>query len=348
MNKRLCILVKKVTIKTVSKASGVSVSIVSRVLNNKVKEYRISEKTAERVRKVAKELNYEPSQLARGFRLNKTFTIGLVFPSIKNPFFAEMSSIIMEEARSRNYFVLLADSEEDPKLEELVVKMLIDRGIDGLFILPSGENNAYLEKLFKNGLPMVFIDRFMKESEVPYVGSDNYQGAVTATQYLLNKGHRNIACIQGTRHAMSNNERIKAFTNEMDKVRGAHHWMVGSSFTEQNGYIQTKRLLKEENPPTAIITLNNLIAFGVIKAIREANLKIPDDISVISFDDQQLMSYLSPPITAIEQPKRAIAEMALNTMLAQIDGKNIVQKKLEFPTKLVVRESVMNLKKVNV
>ncbi len=333
---------QKVTIKTVAEKCGVSTSIVSRVLNGKEKEFRINENTAKKVREIAKELNYTPSQTARGFRLKKTFTLGLVLPSIKNPFFAELCSILMEEAGKRGYFILFADSGEDPKQEKEVVCILRDRGVDGLFILPSGKSVEYLEDLYKGGFPIVFIDRHIHESPIPFVGANNYQGAVDATKYLLKKGHTKIACIQGTRHAMSNQNRLKGFTDTIHKITGAKQWLVGSSFTEQNGYIQTLRLLKEESKPTAIFAMNNLIAFGVMRALRELNLKIPEDISLISFDDQELLRYVSPPVTAVSQPKNAIIEMALNVMMALMEQKRIAQNHLEFPVELITRASVKN------
>ena len=331
---------QKITIKTVAEKVGVSVSVVSRVLNGKAKAFRISEKTAARVEAVAKELGYMPSELARGFRLRKSFSLGLVFPTIKNPFFAEVASMLIEEARKRGYFLFVADGEEDPKIEKDVVNKLFNRGIDGLFILPGSKEHDYLEAMYNNGFPVVFIDRYVQNSKIPYIGSENYDGAYTAVRYLLNKGHRKIACIQGTRYAMSNKERISAYENAMNEVPNTKKWIVGASFTEQNGYIQTKRILTDAEKPTAIFAVNNLITLGVIKAVKEMDLKIPDDISLVSFDDHYLLEYLSPAITAITQPKKAIVDMALNVMLAQIEGKKIAQKRLEFPTKLNIRDSV--------
>lgn len=334
---------KKVTIKTVAEKSGVSISVVSRVLNGKTEQFRISETTAKRVREVAKALNYRPSELARGFRLKKSFSLGLVFPTIKNPFFAEMASMLIEEARKRGYFILIADGEEDPKLEEKAVNLFHDRGIDGLFILPGSKHNDYLEDLYSNGFPIVFIDRHVKKSKIPYVGTDNYKGAFEAISYLLKKGHRKIACIQGTRHAISTQERLRAYSELMEKTHNTTQWAVGSSFTEENGYIQTKRLLSSREKPTAIFAMNNLIAFGVVKAVRELGFNIPKDISLITFDDHKLLSYISPPVTAVAPSKSAIIEMAMNVMIAQVEGKIIAQKRLEFPVSLLVRNSVKKL-----
>lgn len=335
------------TIKTISEKTGISVSTISRVLNGKAKRYRISDKTAEIILRTAKELNYSPNQMARGLRLKRSYTLGYIIPDISNPFFARIAQSVEKSARKKGYSVILSDTGEDTAVEVSTVQLLLDRNIDGLIISPVGKQVQHLINLKKKNIPVVLIDRYFPELGFPYVASDNFKGAFEAIKYLLENGHKKIACIQGLLNTLPNSERVRGYieAHRFCNVEYDEDLIVGDSFGEQNGYIETKLLLQRKAPITAIFGISNLISFGALKALKEAGLDIPEDISLITFDDQPYLSFLSTPITSVKQQRSAIGDIATKLLIDQIEsGTGTDNKGIILPTKLIIRNSV---KKIN-
>jgi len=278
---------KRITIASVAKRVGVSTTTVSRVLNGLAGRYRISKSTEESVLRVAAELGYTPDQLARGLRLRRTQTIGLVIPDISNPFFSTVARNIEIEARKAGYSIILNDTQEDTKLEVDSISLLLSRKVDGLIICPEGKESEHLKPLSSSGLPMVIVDRHFPEMKCPYIISDNYGGSLEAITYLIRRNHRHIACIQGRLNTSVNNDRVHGYADAL-KQHGIpidEALIVGDSFGERNGYVGAKLLLNRSSPTTAIFATSNLISLGAMRAIFEEGLRIPDDISIISFDD---------------------------------------------------------------
>ena len=196
----------RTTLKSLSQKLGFSVTTISRVLNGKAEKYRISKKTADKIKQAAEDLNFTPNSLARGLRLKNTHTLGLVIPDISNPFFASIARSVEREARKCGYSVILCDTEENTNLEVDSVQLLRGRNVEGLIVAPVGQISEHLESVYKSGLPIVTIDRYFPEKDLPFVTSDNYKGAYEAVLYLIENGHRKIACIRGLEKTSPNND----------------------------------------------------------------------------------------------------------------------------------------------
>jgi LacI family transcriptional regulator len=224
---------------------------------------------------------------------------------------------------------------------------MIDRKVDGLIISPVGLEVNHLKKLSQKNIPIVLLDRYFPELNLPFVTSDNYKGALEAVNLLLENGHRRIACIQGLVNTSPNNDRVRGYLDAHNKngIPYNRNLIVGDSFGEENGYIETKLLLKQENPPTAIFAISNLISLGAIRAISEEGMKIPDDISMISFDDQPYSRFLSTPMTTVAQQNTQIGQIAIKLLIDQIESNvQTGPKGIFLPTRLISRDSVKNLR----
>lgn len=335
---------RKATIINISESTGFSTTTVSRVLSGKAKKYRISDKTIEIITNEAKKCNYTPSLLAKSLRTNVTHTIGLIIPSIENPFFANIASLIVNKAKAHSYTVILADSMENEVDEQEAIKPLLSHSVDGIIIVPSGKEPDYLERLNETGTPIVLIDRFFQNSTLPFVTTDNTKGAIDATRHLIENKHKNIACIQGVVHSTPGQERVNGYMTVM-KEHGldAYIKIVGDSFSIQNGYTQTKLLLESPTPPTAIFALSNTILLGALKAINESAFKIPNDISLVSFDDYTYLDFMNPAITRVSQPIEEICAIALDIVLQNIKNKAKSSEKIKLSPKLLIRNSVVKI-----
>ncbi len=340
-----------ITLQGIADQLNLSVTTVSRVLNGKSDRYRISKETQDSVNKLAKELKYSPNQLARGLRLKRTNTIGYIIPDISNPFFASIAKSVEKFARKSGYSIILCDSEENTEIEENLIQLMIERKVDGLILSPVGLEITHLKNLIQKNVPVVLLDRYFPDLEIPFVTSDNYQGALEAVSLLIENNHSQIACIQGLKNTSPNNDRVKGYLDAHKKygLTVDNNLIVGDSFGEENGYIETKLLLKRSKLPTAIFAVSNLISLGAIRAITEEGLKIPDDISMISFDDQPYSRFLSTPMTTVSQQSTQIGQIATKLLISQIESnKNIEQNGIFLQTKLIIRDSVKKNPKLEV
>ena len=210
----------KETLISIAQRTGFSVSTVSRVLSGQAAKYRISEKTVALIAREAELCNYTPSLLAKGLRTSRTDTLGLLIPSIDNPYFAHIASIIVHEARAKGYKVILIDTSEDERNEREGVRSLLSRKVDGILIAPAGDDPAFLEATARQ-TPVVCIDRHFAKTSLPYVVTDNLRGGREATQHLIDRGHRRILCIQGVRHSIPSADRVRGY-RQAERLRPRH------------------------------------------------------------------------------------------------------------------------------
>ncbi len=331
------------TLRTLADQIGLSVSTVSRILSGQASRYRISPRTAERVLAKARRLRIAPNPLARGLKVNKTLTIGLVIPDISNPFFAGIARSVETEAASRGYSTILCDTQDDTGREKEAIRVLRDRKVEGLVICPVGQSSQHLRIFESDPVPIVLVDRYFSDLKVPFVASDNVRGAYEATRYLLARGHRRIACIQGLAGTSPNTLRIRGYRLALadHRVPFRSSLIVGNSFSLQNGYDQTRRLLDQRPDLTAIFAFSNLIALGALRALSENRRSVPKDISVLCFDDQPYCAYLAPPMTTIEQNNAELGRRAVTLLFDRIQqsqsGSTIG---VLIPTRLIERQSV--------
>lgn len=334
----------KTTLDTIARNTGFSKSTISRVLNNKAYSSRISRETVEIILGEAERCGYTPNLIAKNLRKNHTQTIGLLVPSLSNPYFAEIASVIISEAQKCGYTTLVSDTKEDEELQNSSITTLISRPVDGIIIVPCGNDPAYLEQTNSQCVPVILVDRYYENSPLPYVVTNNFQGGYLATSLLIKNGHRDIACIQGPPGATPNKKRIEGYLLVL-KENGLEDraTIVGNEFSVQNGYLETKLLLNNEKRPTAIFALSNTIGLGAIKAIREARLKIPDDISLVSYDNNIYLDYLEPSITRIGQMVDEMGKMAVKLLHESISGHKEIRSQIELSPEMILRESVAPL-----
>ena len=335
------------TLQCIADRSGVSVTTISRVLSGQADRYRISKQTEAAVRQIAKEVNFVPNQLARGLRLKKTLKVGLVIPDVSNPFFAGIARQVTLGARKHEYSVVLCDSQDNIDLELRSLALLQSQHVEGVVLCPVGQSGEHLAQFSGGRLPIVLVDRFFEDLPIPYVSSDNAGGARQATEHLLANGHRRIACLQGLPNTSPNESRVRGYKEALSRhqVPFEEALVVGDSFSEQSGYIETKLLLRNEPGITAILALSNLNALGCIRALAEEKRRIPEDISIVSFDDPPYAAYLATPMTSVAQSYSEMGDVAVKLLFDQIQStRGQPRGGILIPTSLVVRESVKQIK----
>jgi LacI family transcriptional regulator len=331
------------TIKDIAARAGVSTSTVSRVLNAKAKKYRIGQDTEKRILQVAKEMKYRPNHLARSLRLKKTHTVGLIVPDIANPFFAYVTRMIQKSAYELGYSLIVCNTDENLDTEIEQIDLLQSKGVDGFIIMPVGVQFDHLQQLLNEKIPLVLLDRCFDELNTHSVLVDNYMGACKAVEYLIHCGHQRIAIIQGLTNTYTNSARVKGYRESLVKSHIAinQDYIVGNDFRKENGYIETKCLLNLENRPTALFTTSDMITLGALQAMLEEKVRIPEDVSIVSFDDVDFAPYLVAPLTAVSQPKELMGEIAVKLLIDDIKSKSQNDKKrIILEPKLIIRKSV--------
>lgn len=334
---------QKVNITVISEKTGLSISTVSRVLNGKADQYRISKDSQQKIREAAEKLNYVPNQFAANLKSGKSKTIALILPSLNNPFFAGIASEINAEIRKQGYITIIGDSDENKDIEREELLQMESRNIEGLVIAPCNQDWSYLKKMYDHGLPVVCIDRYFEDLNIPYVSTDNYEGAYIATKYLIENGHNRISCIQGVQQSTPNKLRIKGYKDAMLEAGITEYSISGDDFSVQNGYLETKLLLQQKQRPTAIFALSNTIAMGSIKTLKEEKVRVPDDISIITFDDHPYLDYLATPLTCVTQPTSNICKIATKYLFSMLKKKEIEIKQVLLKPELKHRSSVRRL-----
>ena len=315
---------KDITLKTIAGHCGCSITTVSRVINGNFEKYRISRKMAETVMAEVTRTGYIPSLTVQSLQSKRSRMIGLLLPSIANPYFADMASHIVSELYKSGYTAILVDTMEDASRLDRSARALLMRRVEGMIAAPCGEDPSVLEMIGKE-VPLVLVDRFYEKTSLSYVTTNNFKGGYDATRMLIGAGHRRIACIQGELDSMPNHERVRGFMKAMGEEGLTENAMLsGDAFSVQNGYLSTKMFLFSKEPPTAIFALSNTIMLGALKAIRESGLSVPEDISLIAFDDNLYMDYLTPSITRVSQPVENMAKLAVKILCDHLDNKGTV------------------------
>ncbi|MEE0620429.1 MAG: LacI family DNA-binding transcriptional regulator, partial [Prevotella sp.] len=250
---------KKETLEDLSRITGYSKTTISLVLNGKGKEFRINDETCQQIIQAAKELNYRPNLVAQFLRKSEGRTLGIAVPFLSNPFFAQLVSTITIEAKKNNYSVMLFDTQEDANIEKKCISAMVEYEVNGIIIAPCSETPDLLEIISKN-IPVILIDRYFRDSFLPYVSTNNYKGAYDAMMTLLNAGHRDILCIRGPETAVTTQERVKGCRKAViDFGQPVRLQMLGNEFSIQNGYTETKVALIGPRVPTAIFAMSTNI-----------------------------------------------------------------------------------------
>ncbi len=331
----------KATLETIARNTGFAKSTVSRVLSGRADESRISEDTIKIIKKEAEKCGYIANYVAKKMRSERTHTIGLVVPTISNPYFAELSSVIISEVQKYGYTTIVTDTNEDEETQNLSVASLLKGKVDGIIIVPAGNDPKFLEQTNEKYIPVILVDRYYENSSLPYIVTNNYRGGYEATMTLIRNGHRKIACIQGP-PTTSNSKRVEGYLSALkDAQIEEEAIVVGDDFSIRNGYMETMLLLRDKaKKPTAIFAVSNTIGLGAFKAIKEAKMKIPDEISLITFDNYTYLDYLDPSITRLGQMVDEMGKMAVKLLMDSIINHKVIKSQIELAPGLILRESV--------
>lgn len=327
------------TMKQVAERAGVSTSTVSHVLNN---TRIVSEEARTRVLTAIADLRYIPSAVARSLKNDRTHTIGMMIPNNSNPYFAEVIQGVEDASFKLGYNIILCNSYDDPKKQAAYIHVLLEKRIDGLVLVAAGSNDDELTRLLTDeALPKVLVDREINGVMADFIHADHEQGAYLATKYLLDLGHRAIACVSGPKDLLSSRDRVSGYLRALREygVKFRLDCLVNADFTSQGGYLAFQQLLSLAQRPTAIFVSNDLMAIGGLCAASAAGIRIPDQLSVVGYDDIALASYTTPPLTTIAQPKHEIGVLTARALVERMLNPGLPFKREKLPTRLIVRGS---------
>lgn len=328
----------KWTIKDIAKRAGVSITTVSRVLNRK--EEGMSEQTRKKVLQVIEEMEYQPNRLARGLVTKQSKLIGLIVPTISNPFFPELCRGAEDEASARGYSLVICNSDDSSEKEERYIKILKEQQVDGLILSSQKGLSETSASLLDQKIHYVMLDR-VEDDLVPGVYLDNEKGGYLAGQHLIALGHTQMACITGPDSIRNSRERLSGFKRALQEVGLGPIVIREGDFTLETAYEQAKEILTDRNI-TAIFTGNDLMACGVYRAAHELSIRIPEDISVIGFDDIPLISALIPKLTTVRQDTYQMGRKAAELLIRQIEQDET--ESVMFSPTLIERESTASVK----
>ncbi|HYG56936.1 MAG TPA: LacI family DNA-binding transcriptional regulator [Symbiobacteriaceae bacterium] len=325
------------TIRDVAKAAGVGVGTVSRVLN---KSGYVKPETRERVLGAAAELGFVPSQPARSLVRKSTATVGLIIPDITNPFFPAVTRGVEDAASEAGYTVFLCNTDNDPAMEALDVHKLRERWVDGIIFVGTSDRRELVAGLQAQGIPVVVTDRQVDDLDVDSVVVDNVQSARAAVRYLIDLGHTRIAHAAGHRRTRTGLDRYNGYRLALEEAGLPYDesLVVWGEFTLDSGCHAGQVLFGRAPRPTAIFAGNDLMAMGVMRAADEAGLSVPEDLSLVGFDDIQMAGLLRPGLTTVHQPAYDMGRLAMSMLLERIGGSTAgAGRRHVFQPELIVR-----------
>lgn len=323
------------TIYDVARLAGVSTATVSRALNG---TGQIAPATRAAIEEAVQRLGYRANSVARSLVTKSTQTIALLLPDITNPFYAALVGGVQESTLAHGYTMLLCTTEGDPAREEQYLSLLRAQQVDGALVDGLRLPAARIARFVKDGFPIVCLDRDVESDSVPLVQVDNRLGGRLATEHLLRLGHRRIAHVTGARELRISEERLagyrEALADHFDEQLVAH-----GAFTEESGRAATLGLLERRPDLTAVFAANDLSALGAMSALTARGRRVPEDVSVVGFDDLRLSAFTSPPLTTIHQPATEIGQRATELLLDLTQGREAPRTLHLLEPRLVIRAS---------
>ena len=329
-----------VTIRDVARLAGVSSMTVSRVINE---SQRVRPETRRRVEEAIAELGYVPSSLARGLSRRRTGTLAVIVPDVANPFFTMVVRAAEEVARRGGYRVILCDTRADLAVERDVVEELIAHRVEGIVIAPvSNRSGAHLRRMNSFGVPCVLVDRTLPGAETDAVVGDSVGGARRLVEHLISLGHRRIGLIVESDEVSTARDRRRGYGDALAAagIPLDEELVVETTVDPEGGAEGMRQLLGRERRPSAVFTVNNLVALGAIEAVRGAGLEVPDDVALVCFDDIEYASRLYPFLTVLEQPAEMFGTVATQLLLERIHGRGLARRNVVvLPGEFIVRKS---------
>ena len=305
------------TMTDVAKRAGVSPATVSRVLNGNAS---VAEATRRRVLKAVKELNYQPNRLASALVTKKTRALGLLLPDVGNPFFAEVARAVEREAARMGYSVLVCNTDDRPEAEERYLSDLRQRGVDGIVAAPSFEGGASLAAALESGYPICFLARDLPTLPATCVKVDDFRGGYMAARHLVELGHRRVAMVSEPESVPSTHDRVRGYREALRETGIDDRLVLYAAETSIRAGIEAAGGLAGAGRPTAVFCANDILAIGVMHALRREGVEVPRDVSLVGFDGTVLASVVDPTLTTVAQPIDRMAKAAVEAVVAAIDG----------------------------
>ncbi len=330
----------RVTIKDIAKKIGISVTSVSLVLNDKPNN--ISIKTKKLIKDTAKELNYIPNNIAVSLATKKTKMLALILPDIENMFFSTLAKKIEDLCRENGYVLLITNTNDDFSADKELIKKIVARGVDGLFLIMSNEsylNQQEMSEVLKTiKTPYVLLDRTLDGHE--FIGFENQKGGYIATEFLIEKGHKKIACIANER-VYNGKLRLEGYKKALldNGIPVKDEYIFSGNYKFESGYEVAEKIFSTD--VTAVFSSNDLMSIGFIKYAYEQGKTIPTDISIVSYDNT-LSNYVQVPLTSVDPNQTLLCKEAFNALMNKIENKDLSIQKNIVPT-LVVRDTVKNI-----
>lgn len=328
------------TMKDVAKLADVSVTTVSHVING---TRYVSPELTNRVNRAIEELDYHPDPLAQGLSKGKSQTIALVVSDIVNPFFPHVARGVEDCVREHKFSLILSNTDENPAQESQNLSLLKSKRVDGFIISPTGEGKNNIEPLLEEGLPVVCIDRKLSELKVDQVYSNNREGGYKATQHLIDQGHKNIGIILELTDITSFAHRLEGYKEALrdNGIEIKEGYIRKAGLEVEGASASTKSLLKDHPEVTAIFSTNDLMTEGVLSYFKQKNVKCPEEIALVGFDDPEWAASFNPSITSVAQQPYEMGYQAAQLLFEQIEknGEERHPRKIELDSNLKIRES---------
>ncbi|WP_430908274.1 LacI family DNA-binding transcriptional regulator [Maribacter sp. 2-571] len=333
---------KQVSLKDIAKEVGVSIATVSYVLS-KGKDSRVSEGMSQKIREVAKRLNYQPNSIAQSLKSGTTNTIGLVLADIANPFFANLARVIEDEAAKFNYTVIFGSSDEKAAKSKQLIDFLSSRQVDGFIIAPSEGSEEQIKTLQEQQIPVVLIDRFFPKIPTDFVIIDNYDSSYNIVKQLVRCGHRRVGMLAYVNRLFHMQERIRGYRTALEDYGLEPDPECLGEISHEEVKEQTEaaidKMLASDNPIDSIFFSTNTLAIYGLKHLDSLNIKVPEDIAVVSFDEGEAFDFYYCPLTHVRQPLEEMGKEAVRSLSNRIKNPDTPQQTICLPAKLIVRES---------
>ncbi len=330
------------TIKDVANRAGVSIATVSKYING-IHVKKINQET---INEAIKALDYKVNAMARGLKTNRTMTVGVLIPSLENIFATSIVSHIESILLQHGYGTIICDYNNDAKLENDKFDFLLDKLTDGIIMIPLSISQERIKKAIQQGISIIIIDRLVQGCKCDVVLADNLNASYHAVEHLITKGHREIGIICGPKNIYTSQERLKGYF----RVHEDYHLKVNQEnilfgeYDIQSGYNIMKQILKNKGKPTAVFITNYEMTLGAVMALNELEVKVPEALSVIGFDNQQLAKVVKPTLAIVIQPLQQIGESAANLLLKRMDGeKGNFPSMLRLKTEMKQGQSIMDI-----
>lgn len=340
----------KLTMDDIAKICGVSRGTVNRALYNKP---GINEETKQKILEVVDELGYYPNHTAQSLATGKTNTVGLIVPDVDNQFSAALYTYMEDICWKLGYFMILAISNDDPEKESIYIETFIKRNVDGIICIPVNKDNSAIKRAMKFNIPVVLLLNKLEGVDTNLIMIDDYYAVKKTTKYLIDRGHKNIMYIDGIRNYSNNyikyinDERLRGFKDALEESNieftQDNYSEFLPEFYNDSEYRLIKKIIDKKDRPTSIICFHDKIAIWALKGLKEYNLKIPDDISIVGFDDLDELKYIEPALTTNRSPIKEIAELSFKMLLNNINTQDFDPGEIILKTELIQRDSVKKI-----